>query len=68
MRQSTETSDRLLSRAEVEEEFGVSKRFLERAAANGDGPPRIYLGRSVRYRRSDLRAWIESNILDGGSR
>lgn len=32
---------RLLSRYDIEERYGVSRRFLEGAAARGDGPPEI---------------------------
>jgi predicted DNA-binding transcriptional regulator AlpA len=53
-------ADRLLSRAEVEVNFGLSRRFLEIHAVTGNGPPMVKIGRSVRYRVSDLRAWIES--------
>ena len=53
--------DRLLSRNEVEERFAITKRFLELAAARGDGPRVIHVGRLVRYRVSDIRAWIEDN-------
>lgn len=52
--------DRLLSRAEVEVNFGLSRRFLEVSAVRGDGPPMVKIGRSVRYRVADLREWIES--------
>lgn len=53
--------DRLLSRIEVEERFGIPKRFLELAARRGDGPRIVRIGRLVRYRVADLRAWIEQN-------
>ena len=57
--------DRLLSRSEVEEQFGISKRYLELAAMRGQGPAVVRLGRLVRYRRADLRAWIEANTSGG---
>ena len=50
--------ERLLSRDEIEERFGVTKRFLELSVMNGKGPKLIKIGRSARYRPSDLRAWI----------
>jgi predicted DNA-binding transcriptional regulator AlpA len=53
-------ADRLLSRAEVEVNFGLSRRFLEVHAVTGDGPPMVKIGRTVRYRVSDLREWVES--------
>jgi predicted DNA-binding transcriptional regulator AlpA len=52
-------TDRLLSRADVEEIFGISKRYLEIAAQRNDGPCMIKIGRSVRYRVGDIRQWIE---------
>lgn len=54
----------LINRTEVEEVFGVSKRFLEIAAMKGGGPPFVRIGRSVRYRSKDIEAWIESRIVD----
>ncbi|GEM_PF-2305696 len=54
--------ERLLTRKEVEEVFGYpSKRFLELAALRGDGPMMVRIGRSVRYRVSDLRSWIAAH-------
>ena len=57
---------RLLTRAEVQEQFGIPKRFLELAISRGDGPPIVRIGRSVRYRTSDIHTWIDANV-DGGS-
>ena len=53
---------RLLRRSEVEEQFGISVRFLELAVTRGDGPPIVRLGRSVRYRTCDVRTWIEQRL------
>jgi predicted DNA-binding transcriptional regulator AlpA len=60
-------SDRLLSRAEVEVNFGLSRRFLEVSAVRGDGPPMVKIGRSVRYRVGDLREWIEARRVTSTS-
>lgn len=57
---------RLLSRKEVEELYGITKRYLELAAARGDGPRRVYVGRLVKYRQTDIDAWIEANSTEGG--
>lgn len=51
-------TERLLTRAEVEGGFGISKRYLEIAAMRGEGPPMIKIGRSVRYLPSDIERWI----------
>ena len=58
MVQVKQDNDRLLSRIEVENIFGISKRFLEQNANNGKGPKLIKIGRSARHRPSDVRAWI----------
>ena len=55
----------LLNRREVEERFGISRRFLELATARGDGPCAVRLGRLVRYRVSDIRDWIGRNTTGG---
>jgi len=55
----------LLSRDEVEAEFGLTRRFLELAAWRGEGPPMVRIGeRAVRYRRGDIIAWIEARRDD----
>jgi predicted DNA-binding transcriptional regulator AlpA len=55
-----DSPDKLLTRDEVEAEFGLTRRFLELSAWRGDGPPLIRIGqRAVRYRRGDLAKWIE---------
>ncbi len=59
--------DRLLTRAEVEVSFGLTRRFLEVSAVRGDGPPMVKIGRSVRYRVSDLRGWIEAHRVNSTS-
>jgi hypothetical protein len=50
---------------EVEDLFGIPKRFLEKSAQTGEGPIRVYVGRLVRYRVDDIRAWIASNARGG---
>lgn len=59
--QSELSPNRLLTRREVEAEFGISARYLEIHAVTGDGPPMIRISRSsIRYRVADLRDWIEA--------
>ncbi len=57
--------DFLLTRAEVEARFGLSKRYLELASVNMQGPRVVRIGRSVRYRVSDIRDWIEARLEQG---
>ena len=60
--------DKLLSRLEVEQEFGISKRFLEIAAVRGDGPPMVKLSkRMVRYRPRDIVSWLDSRTVQSTS-
>lgn len=67
MQEQPLSADRLLSRAEVEVNFGLSRRFLEVSAVRGDGPPMVKIGRSVRYRVGDVRAWIEARRVNSTS-
>ncbi|MEM1346037.1 MAG: helix-turn-helix domain-containing protein [Pseudomonadota bacterium] len=60
----TTPTDKLLTRSQVEARYGITKRYLEIAVVRGDGPPYIKLGRSVRYRPSDLDAWIAAQRVD----
>ena len=59
-------SDRLMTRKEVEEIFGISKRFLEISAAQRIGPAIVRVGRSVRYSPADIRNWIDQQRDDLG--
>ena len=67
MQDTSLSHDRLLSRAEVEVNFGLSRRFLEVSAVRGDGPPMVKIGRLVRYRVADLRGWIETRRVNSTS-
>lgn len=59
--------DRLLSRSEVQTAFGLSHRYLEVSAVKGGGPPMVKIGRTVRYRVSDLRSWIDTKLVTSTS-
>ncbi len=67
MNESSLSHDRLLTRAEVEVNFGLSRRYLEISAVRGDGPPMVKIGRSVRYLVADLRQWIEARRVNSTS-
>lgn len=58
MSQNASSHLKLLTRLEVEAEYGIGKRFLEVAATRRQGPAFVKIGRSVRYRREDLERWI----------
>ena len=38
--------------------LGLSTQFLEIARHKGDGPPYLKMSKAVRYKRSDLNAWM----------
>lgn len=60
--------DRLLSRDEVAARFGISRRWLELAAHKGEGPPMVKISRRmVRYRASDIEAWLRARRVGGAS-
>jgi excisionase family DNA binding protein len=42
---------------------GVPLQTIYRWNREGDGPPRMRIGRHVRYRLSDVVAWEESRIV-----
>lgn len=46
---------------------GVSKSTLEKARVYGGGPVYLKLGRLVRYRISDLDAWMAERIVSSTS-
>jgi len=53
-----------MTRSEVEERFGISKRFLEISATQKMGPALVRIGRSVRYSAADIRDWIDQQRDD----
>ena len=68
MENKPELFNRLLTRNEVEDVFGISRRFLEVAAARGEGPVLVKIGRAVRYRWSDIVSWIDDCAIDPKSK
>ena len=50
---------RLLTQQELAEYLGKSTAWCERARWSGNGPRYVKLGRHVRYRETDVTAWIE---------
>lgn len=58
-------TERLLTRQEVADRFGITKRYLEIAAMRGEGPPMVKIGRLVRYRVADINQWIDRHTTEG---
>jgi Helix-turn-helix domain len=54
------TSFALLTPKEAATRLKMSTSFLAKARMNGDGPPYILVGRSIRYSEAALISWIRS--------
>ena len=54
-------SDILLRRREVEERTGLSRASIYRRIGDGEFPPPVRVGaKAVRWKESDITAWIQS--------
>jgi predicted DNA-binding transcriptional regulator AlpA len=54
----------LLSREQVEDLYGLPKRWLELAAWRDSGPPMVRISRRmVRYRAADIEAWLAQRCV-----
>ena len=53
----------ILTTLEAAHYVRLGKPTLERARVTGEGPRYAKLGGSVRYRRADLDAWLESRLV-----
>lgn len=63
--------DALLHTRDAARILGVSEAWLERQRWKGEEPVYVRVGgangRAVRYRESDLRAYIENNLVAPGA-
>ncbi len=60
--------DRLLTRPEAAERLGVKSQTLAIWHSCGRyNLPAIKVGRCIRYRESDLAAWLEQRTIHGGA-
>lgn len=56
--------DRLLTQAETLQKLNLkSDRTLRNWARRGEGPRRIRIGGSIRYRAADVQQWIEDQYV-----
>lgn len=58
--------DRLMKQVEVEEWIGMSKAWFEISRFKGTGIPYVKIGRSVRYRASDVKRFIDDHMVGAG--
>ena len=67
MTTATQVFNPLLTRTEAAEYLNVKPQTLAVWVHRGvPGPAYVKVGRSVRYRKSDLDAWIESRTVRHG--
>ena len=59
---TSKNADRLLTTAEVAERLRVSTSFLAKARVTGLGPRFIKIGRSCRYRLTDVESYERSRV------
>jgi excisionase family DNA binding protein len=58
-------SEELLTQQQLADELQLSLRTLERWRQQGTGPAFIQVGRSPRYRRSDINTWLDQQRRTG---
>lgn len=58
---------KLYNTLEAAQYLRLGKNTLERFRVTGEGPPYAKLGYGVRYRESDLDAWVESRLTKSTS-
>lgn len=51
--------DALYEQQHIAEYLGKTKTWMERARSRGIGPVYLRLGRSIRYRGSDILTWLD---------
>jgi predicted DNA-binding transcriptional regulator AlpA len=57
----------LLTQRQAAEMLALSERTLERFRVSGLGPKFVRMGKSVRYRLSDVEVWIASRTVGSTS-
>jgi len=62
----SQNMERLLNQKQVAEMIGMSEAWLEQCRFRRIGIPWVKIGRSCRYRKSDVEKWIESHLIATG--
>jgi predicted DNA-binding transcriptional regulator AlpA len=63
MRQQMTDPDALLPEIQAAILLNLSSRTLQAWRSKSVGPPFVRAGRAIRYRRSDILAWIETKVV-----
>ena len=61
-----EQIDKLLTQQQVMDWTGMSRQYFEIARHRGTSMPYIKIGKSVRYRTSDVQKWINDHAVCAG--
>lgn len=55
-----DSTDRLMTLAELSEMLGIPVNTLYGWRCRGEGPPGYRIGRHIRYRRAVVETWLET--------
>ncbi len=55
-----DSTDRLMTLAELSEMLGIPVNTLYGWRCRGEGPPGYRIGRHIRYRRAAVETWLET--------
>lgn len=62
------SDDEFMTVEELAQHCRVAVRTVYWWNRRGTAPTRVRLGRAVRYRRSDVEAWLASSTVKGGAK
>ena len=63
-RETPRTPAATIQEPEAAQYVGLSRAFLRQARAQGRGPAYVRVGRAVRYRTSDLDAFLDAHRVE----
>jgi excisionase family DNA binding protein len=53
----------LFSPTETAKFLGISTKTLREITSNGHGPPYLFIGKAIKYPRTQLLEWIEQKTI-----
>lgn len=60
-------TDALIDTGKAAHHLGLAQNTLEKMRVRGDGPQFVKLGRAIRYRVSDLEAYVAERVVSSTS-